>query len=140
MKLLIPTIIGVLLALQVQSTMPPLFTASQVTTVAHITIEKKLTPTEIIAKTKHPEEIMVIWALESSMGRNDSCKNIGKVNGFGFAQSTHTWNCFDSFEEVVSKVDEWLTMRDRENYCLYQQGIRTPDCAYALKAIKLLEP
>jgi hypothetical protein len=138
--LLLPTIIGILLALQVRSYFPPLFEVVQGSTRTQITIQRKLTDTEIIAKTKHPEEILVLWTLESSQGKNDGCRAIGKWNGFGMAQSTHTWQCFDSFEEVVGKVDAWLTQRDLEAYCYYNVGIRTTNCDYAKKVQYLLEP
>ena len=140
MKLLPAVIIGILLALQVKSYAPRLFEASAGIVRTQITIEKKLTPTEIIAKTKHPEEILVLWTLESSQGKNDGCRAIGKWNGFGMAQSEHTWQCFDSFEEVVSKVDAWLTQRDLEAYCYYNVGIRTTNCDYARKVQYLLQP
>ena len=140
MKLLIPTIIGIILALEVKGYFPPLFEASNVITVTQVTIQRKLTQEEIIANTKHPQEIMAIWALESSLGKNDSCRYIGKWNGFGYRQNSFEHICYDSFEEVVGHVDNWLTQKDLENYCLYNKGIRTTDCPYALKAIKLLEP
>ena len=88
--------------------------------------------------------IWKIYALESSRGKNDSCRNIGQYNGFGYAQSTFTWNCFESFEVVVDKVDNWITQRKEEGLsnaqllCYYNQGLKLNDCPYFRNYLKVI--
>lgn len=80
-----------------------------------------------------------VYFLESTEGRNDGCRNEGKVNGFGYAQSNHTWQCFDSFEEVVSKVNNWFVERLAVNgndvaeaLCYYNTGFANQKtCTYS---------
>ncbi len=91
---------------------------------------------------KHGWLMRGIYAKESSMGKNDSCKNKGLVNGFGFMESTYTWQCFTSFTEVANKVDGWLdeNLKDKtvpEALCYYNMGVRTSDCNYAHDVISL---
>lgn len=83
--------------------------------------------------------IKSIYVLESTEGKNDGCKERGKFNGFGFAQSDHTWACFDSFDEVVKKVNDWYVERLGVNgndvieaVCYYNLGIPNQNtCTYA---------
>lgn len=79
-----------------------------------------------------------IYQLESSSGKNDSCKQKGKFNGYGFMQSTFYWECFDSKEEVEKKVAGWFeeklqTYTLAESVCLYNTGRATSDCPYYQK-------
>jgi len=83
--------------------------------------------------------IETVYFLESTSGRNDGCKDEGKFNGFGYAQSDHTWQCFDSFDEVVSKVNDWFVKRLSTNgndvieaVCFYNRGIQgMAECEYS---------
>lgn len=89
-----------------------------------------------IMTKKHADILWRIYGLESSYGRNDGCKAHGGFNGFGFAQNTSTWNCFDSFTEVVDRVDTWLdrelaTKTLAQSLCIYNQGIDESTCPYA---------
>lgn len=92
---------------------------------------KPLTDKEIIYKQKHADVLWKIYGLESSWGKNDSCKNIGKFNGYGYASQ-----CFDSFEEVTMKVNNWLEKQIRSGkdlattLCYYNLGEITPNCKY----------
>lgn len=129
MKLLILITAGILGGLFLQRYSSPLFVYQPVQ--GNVEAHKTLTDLDMIAKSKHPVTILKIYGLESSFGKNDGCKRDGKFNGFGFGQNKYVWNCFDSFQEVVDKVDAWLTTRDLENYCLYNVGTRTPNCVYA---------
>lgn len=79
-----------------------------------------------------------IYRLESSGGKNDSCRNQGKYNGYGFGQSTFAWNCFDSHEEVENKVQAWFDDKEEKGFtldealCYYNQGIKQEGCQYAI--------
>jgi hypothetical protein len=78
-----------------------------------------------------------IYTLESSGGKNDSCKEIGKVNGYGYRQNTSEWICYGSHEEVRKLVINWLlshlkTMSIEEALCHYNQGTITNSCTYAM--------
>lgn len=97
---------------------------------------------QIIAGKKNGPILWKIYALESSRGKHDGCKSQGKFNGFGFGQSTHAWNCFDYFEEVVFKVDDWFekqldTKTLAEALCYYNEGIVKSDCGYYRKYLSL---
>lgn len=79
-----------------------------------------------------------IYQLESSSGRNDSCRQSGKFNGYGFGQNTFTWNCFDSLEEVETKVANWFEENLKkysmeQSLCLYNTGYATQGCPYSWK-------
>ena len=77
-----------------------------------------------------------IYGLESSFGKNDSCRLQGQYNGYGFGQNASTWNCFESFEIVTSKVENWIQDKLNRDYtlaqalCLYNKGIALEDCEY----------
>jgi hypothetical protein len=76
-----------------------------------------------------------VYQLESSGGKNDSCKTSGKFNGYGYAQNKFTWNCFDSQEEVDLLVENWFNknLKDKtlaEALCYYNAGEITNDCEY----------
>lgn len=109
-------------------------------------IEKKILITPAPAKTKSEAEIIkekkhakILWAiygLESSWGRNDGCRKLGKYNGFGYGQNKFSWSCFSSFEEVVEKVNEWFEDKFKKGYdlktalCFYNTGLVKNDCQY----------
>ena len=91
---------------------------------------------EFIYSLKHGQILKNIYTLESSRGRNDSCKEQGKFNGFGYGQNSTVWNCFDTFEEVATKVNAWFTKRFNEGYTeaeaisYYNTGIRQMNSKY----------
>lgn len=83
-----------------------------------------------------------VYILESSGGKNDSCKQKGKFNGFGYAQSTFSWVCYDSHEEVRNLVEKWFekhleTKTLAQSLCYYNQGIPSGDCGYYKKFLAL---
>lgn len=100
----------------------------------------EITDTEerVIMTSKRPELVRNIYLLESSLGVKDGCKDKGKYNGFGYGQNSVGWLCFDSFEQVVRKVDAWFDERLNENgnsvaeaVCFYNQGIAGQStCSY----------
>jgi hypothetical protein len=78
-----------------------------------------------------------IYTLESSNGKNDSCKNLGLFNGYGFRQNSFEWVCYNSHEEVRELVINWLTKHIKDgdiasSLCLYNQGKVTDQCTYAM--------
>ena len=87
-------------------------------------------------ESNHPKQLAHIRLKESSNGTNKNpnalhniCKAQGKSNEFGYGGMA-MMICFDSFEESVRVVDEWLTKRDNENLCYYNLGIRKDGCEY----------
>jgi len=86
--------------------------------------------------------LRAVYALESSSGKNDGCKAKGKFNGYGYAQSKHTWNCFDTLAEVENKVSAWFekrvpTMGLSTALCYYNTGYKTADCLYYQNYLKI---
>lgn len=98
------------------------------------TLPPPKTEKELILSQKYGKEIWIQYRLESSRGKNDGCRDKGQFNGFGYAQSKHTWNCFDSFEVVVSKVNAWhekhSDMALAQRLCYYQSGEIKESCEY----------
>jgi hypothetical protein len=100
----------------------------------------EITDTEerVIMTSKRPGLVRNVYLLESSLGVNDGCRDKGKYNGFGYGQNSDGWACFDSFEQVVRKVDAWFDQRLGSNgnnlpeaVCLYNQGISGQEtCSY----------
>ena len=84
-----------------------------------------------------------IFTLESSKGRNDGCRDKGLYNGYGYGQSTFAWNCFETQEEVIAKVNGWLEDKIDKGFtiaealCYYNEGIRRNDCPYYQKFMTL---
>lgn len=80
------------------------------------------------------EIVKIMYTLESSNGKYDSCKEQGKFNGYGYGQNNSEWRCYDSFEEVTARVTEWVQDKiDRgfstaQIFCFYQTGTLTADC------------
>lgn len=98
-----------------------------------------VTKEEMILDSKHPNEIMHIWEKETSKGTNKNpealhnlCKGHGKSNEFGYGGMAMKI-CFNSFQEAVQVVDDWLTKRDMEALCYYNIGVKVTDCSYAAK-------
>lgn len=88
------------------------------------------------------EVVRRVYQLESSSGKNDGCRAKGLFNGYGYAQSTHTWNCFTSHDEVNAKVVAWFekripTMGLSTALCYYNTGHKTADCGYYQKYLKV---
>lgn len=78
-----------------------------------------------------------IYTLESSNGKNDSCNQIGKFNGYGYRQNSFEWVCYDSHAEAKQHVINWLlaNLKDKtieQAMCLYNQGRVTDGCTYAI--------
>jgi hypothetical protein len=76
-----------------------------------------------------------IYTLESSNGKNDSCKQKGKFNGYGYMQSTYHWVCFNTKEEVEQEVIKWLEKQLKEKtvaqaLCYYNEGVAKDNCKY----------
>jgi hypothetical protein len=86
----------------------------------------------------------IIFALESSEGKNDGCRRYGKWNGYGFRQNSAEWACFGSREEVRGYVVDWIKdkqsrgMTTDEMLCFYNTGVASSSCWYSEQA-KLLQ-
>lgn len=83
-----------------------------------------------------------IYILESSGGKNDSCKNLGLFNGFGFRQNTSEWICYSSHEEVRQLVINWLTTHIakyglEKSLCIYNRGVNETGCTYSQNYLTL---
>lgn len=84
-----------------------------------------------------------IYILESSGGKNDSCRLKGLFNGYGYMQNSYYNECFSSQEEVRGLVENWIQDKMDENYktaeilCFYNKGIKTDSCEYAIKFFSL---
>ncbi len=84
-----------------------------------------------------------IYVLESSGGKNDSCRLKGMWNGYGYMQNTYYNECFSSQEEVRGLVEGWIQDKLDKNYktaelaCFYNKGIKTDSCEYANKFFSL---
>lgn len=90
----------------------------------------KKTDMEIIEQYKLSPVLKTIYFLESTSGKSDSCKDQGTFNGYGYRQNTREHKCYDSFEEVTDKVNEWFEQRLADNgnnlidaVCYYNKGI-----------------
>lgn len=95
---------------------------------------------ELIEAQPHSDILKKVYKLESSSGKNDGCKEKGLFNGFGYGQNNIYWNCFESFEIVVTKVNNWFADKLDKGYtvsealCYYNLGKRLETCDYAQKA------
>ena len=94
------------------------------------------TKDDIIKSSKHPNELFHIWKRESSYGTNTNpnalhniCKAKGKSNEFGYG-GMQMMICFNSFEESVKRVDEWLDKQSDITLCYYNTGVKTNECSY----------
>lgn len=86
--------------------------------------------------------------LESTFGKGDGCRAKGKFNGFGFGQPDSKMEkgegaCFNTFEEVVQKVDNWFTenlakMNIKEALCRYNTGSQISNCDYVQRYLTTL--
>jgi len=89
------------------------------------------------------EEILPkIHRLESSGGINDSCKQYGKINGYGFGIYKGHFRCYETKEEVEKEVADWFknnlkTYTLAQSLCRYNTGSPTDDCVYAQKFASL---
>ena len=78
-----------------------------------------------------------IYTLESSNGKFDSCRKLGLYNGYGFSQSTFSWKCYASHEQVRQLVIDWLIDNIskyglEQSLCRYNQGTITDNCRYVV--------
>jgi hypothetical protein len=78
-----------------------------------------------------------IYMKESSSGKNDSCRDLGLYNGYGYRQNSFEWICYNSHEEARQHVIDWLTQNIKNGnieqaLCKYNMGIDTQNCSYAI--------
>jgi hypothetical protein len=92
---------------------------------------KVLTDVETMEQYQLSPVLKTVYFLESTSGKNDSCKDQGKFNGFGYRQNSFESKCYDSFAQVADKVNEWYEDRLSTNgnnlveaICFYNKGIQ----------------
>jgi hypothetical protein len=151
--LFILTLSSILIGLTVKSYVPPMFQALAVTTepqkIAGGSATLKEIPSqtmeEAIGKAKYWDIIMRLWTLERSQGRSPSqvCLAQGKTNELGYGINDNSHYCYDSYDQIVGVVDDWLTRKLAvyslpQTLCLYQSGEPLDDCGYYRK-YKLLD-
>lgn len=78
-----------------------------------------------------------IYRLESSEGKNDSCKQKGLYNGYGYIPGT----CYTSHLEVRALVQGWIknhqSMGLPQMLCYWNSGKASENCEYYQKYLKL---
>lgn len=77
--------------------------------------------TQVLARA-NGETLWKVYGLESSWGVNDSCKNKGMFNGFGYIPG----NCYDHFSDVLDRVERWFVEK------LAEHDLPTAICGYNL--------
>ena len=97
----------------------------------YIDPEDRPSDEKIIRGKKNGDILWRVYTLESSAGKNDGCRLLGKYNGFGYRQNTREHACFDYFEEVAYYVDNWFeeklqTYSIAESLCGYNLGFQSP--------------
>lgn len=96
---------------------------------------------KIILAQPHGNTIYNIWILESNKGEAKSghhlyCSDQGLSNEFGYGVWGKHKTCFESFEESVEAVNNWLN-REMESktisqtLCKWNTGQATESCSYA---------
>lgn len=80
------------------------------------------TPNFLNFHVQNPTIVSAIYHLESSYGKNDSCRAIGKYNGFGYNPGV----CYNTLQEVVTRVDNRITE------LLKTYNVATVVCGYNL--------
>jgi len=105
----------------------------------NIMSESTLTKEQVISNAKYGYIIDKIWLLESTRGTAESgyhkdCESIGKTNEFGYG--VYQGLCYNTFEESVYAVDEWLAeyipkIGLNSTLCLYNTGKTIESCNYA---------
>lgn len=116
-------------------------------TVEQVKAENKpKTDIEVIEQYHLSPAIKTIYFLESTSGKNDSCKESGKFNGYGYRQNSFENKCYDTFEQVTEKVNDWLEERLSMNgndlveaICLYNKGVQGLQvCDYSVNFMGVL--
>lgn len=98
------------------------------------------TKLEVIREAGFAEPIEKMWKLESSEGlapngHHQDCNRIGKTNDFGYFKGGNRNYCFNSFEESVQEVDNWLGEQLQrytlgQALCYYNTGLVLDNCEY----------
>lgn len=90
---------------------------------------KPKTEAEIMEQYHLAPVLKTVYFLESTSGKKDGCKDEGKVNGYGYGQNKSGWKCYNSFEQVTERVNEWFEDRLAVNgndlieaVCYYNTG------------------
>lgn len=104
--------------------------------VVNVETKSILTNQEVVDASRHPEELNMIWKLESGKGTNENpealhnyCKSKGETNEFGWG-GMQNMICFKTFQESVDRVSQWLDVMEAEMYCYYATGQKVTDCSY----------
>jgi len=117
-----------------------------VTPIANAATVQPKSDMEVIEQYELSPVLKTVYFLESTSGKNDGCKEEGKFNGYGFAQNSAQWKCYDSFEKVTERVNDWFVERLSMNgndlveaVCLYNTGIQGKQvCDYSINFFSVL--
>jgi len=117
-----------------------------ITTDQEVVEAEPLTDMEVIEQYDLALILKVVYMLESTWGQNDYCKEKGTFNGYGYRQNSYENKCYESFEQVTERVNEWLEERLAYNgndlaeaLCYYNTGIANNGaCEYSQKFMREL--
>jgi len=90
------------------------------------------------------EIVRRIYQLESSGGKNDSCHRHGLHNDFGLGIYGNHEDCYQTTDEVRTKVTDWFDKKLKNGYsleaslCGYNTGSFVNSCNYLEKFNSLL--
>ncbi len=115
--------------------------------VIKLKIRSNFTKPELTNKDKilSRENGLLLWnvyGLESTFGDKDNCKNSGRVNGFGFGQSSKYWRCYKNLDDVLDDVEDWFVTQIPlkgipNSLCFYNTGYNIRNCDYYQKYLQL---
>lgn len=92
-----------------------IFVQSRVVEVAEAKSIQEEVKTPESSKMDVSSVVAKVYRLESSGGKNDSCRERGLYNGFGFGWYDGKKPCYSSHEEVKSKVLAWFEDKLKEH-------------------------
>lgn len=96
---------------------------------------KPLSDKEIVMTQKHGDVLWKIYALETSRGKNDICRNNGQGYGGYGVMSSGVVVCYPTFIQATERAEYWLSKNGVDTdlamaLCLWNVGIATRNCDY----------
>ena len=126
---------------------PPVVISKRITNVigpvVESTLSASITPTmpatltdeQIVKANPHGDVLWKIYALESSRGKNDYCRNSNKgFGGFGVLDRGKIV-CYETFEKAVERAEYWLIKNGVDRnlavaLCRWNEGKSIDNCYY----------